>query len=60
MIELTISEIHFMKRQLIARAEWIKDNPDEYSVEEDEEKNINSALEKLNKIKVDLEVSQND
>ncbi len=56
MVKLTISEIHFIKRQLIARAEWIKDNPDDVSIEETEEENINSLLKKLESIKLSLEV----
>lgn len=35
-MELNPSEIHFMKRTLEARQEWIKDNPDDDSIEEDE------------------------
>jgi len=59
-MKLTISEIHFIKRQLEARSEWIKDNPNDFSEEEGEKECVDSALEKLNKIKVDLEVSQNE
>ena len=56
MVKLTISEIHFMKRQLEARAEWIRDNPNDFSEEEGEKRCVDSALAKLNKIEVNLEV----
>ena len=56
MINLTVDEIHFIKRQLVARSEWIKDNPHDDSIEEDELNCINSALQKLNKLEFLVEV----
>ncbi len=56
MVELTISEIHFIRRNLIARVEWIKDNPDCFSIEEEEKECVDSTLEKISKLMANLEV----
>ena len=56
MVILTISEIHFIKRNIKARSEWLKDNPDDFSEEEGEKECINSAVKKLENIRVDLGV----
>ena len=53
-MKITISEIHFIIRNLRARKEWIKDNPNDFSEEEGEKECINSALMKLESIKLDL------
>jgi hypothetical protein len=55
-MELNPSEIHFIKRTLEARQEWIKDNPDDDSIEEDEKECIESILNKLPEVKWILKV----
>jgi len=50
-MELTSTEIHYIRRTLIARAEWIKDNfHNDDSIEEYEQEAIKSVLSKLDKL----------
>jgi len=58
-MELTINELHFMKRQIEARIEWINDNPDDFSEEEGEIEALKSLLSKLENIKYNLEEAEN-
>jgi hypothetical protein len=54
MVLLTISEIHFAKRTIEARIEWIKDNKQDASEEEGELQNLCSILNKLESLRIGL------
>jgi len=56
-MKFTISEIHFIIRNVVARIEWIKNNPDDFSEEEGEKNNLISVLNKLSKLEIDVEIS---
>jgi len=53
-MKLTISEIHFIIRNIEARIEWIKDNPHDISEEEGEIRNLKSVLNKLNSFNFEI------
>ena len=58
-MNLTISEIHFIIRNLEAREEWIIDNPNDGSEEEKEKENIQSALQKLRSLNIKFKLDSN-
>ena len=53
-MKLTASEVHFIKRNIDARIEWVKDNPADASEEEGEVDCLKSVLNKLNKFGIVL------
>lgn len=59
-MELTISEVYYIINQLEARKEWIKDNPDDSSIEQYELENITIALQKLKAIKLRIIMEEKD
>ena len=54
MMKITTSECHFIIRNIEARIEWIKDNPDDASEEEGEIRNLKSVLEKLRSLSFEI------
>lgn len=51
-MDFTISELHFIKKQIDSRLSWLKDEPDDPSEEEGEIKNLKSAVQKINEVLV--------
>ena len=59
-MNITPSEIHFAIRNFTARLEWLKDNPEDFSEEENEAFWLNSFKNKLENLsaKIDSELKK--
>jgi hypothetical protein len=52
-MNLTISELHFAIRTLVARVEWLNDEDDD-SEEEGEKENLQNLIKKLNGFSLEI------
>ena len=59
-MKFNISELHFIKRNIEARIEWIKDNPQDFSEEEGELKSLESVFQKIKSINLELNEKAGD